>query len=164
MSDTPPHLGHQDPEGRPRMIDVGDNPATVRVAEAEGRLLLSPGTLDALRAGVTPKGDPLMVAQLAGIQAAKQTPALIPLCHPIRLTGIDVHLELEDEPPAIRATAAIRAEDRTGAEMEALTAVAVALLTAYDMLKGVDRGLRIEGIRLLRKSGGRTGDWEAASP
>lgn len=154
-------LPHQDPEGRPRMVDVGAKDTTERVAEAEGRLLVSAGTLEALRAGRTPKGDPLLVAQIAGLQAAKKTPDLIPLCHPIHLTGMDVQLSIEDDPPSIRATASIRAHDRTGAEMEALTAVAVALLTAIDMLKGIDRDLRIEGVRVTRKSGGRSGDWRA---
>jgi cyclic pyranopterin monophosphate synthase len=156
-----PRLTHLDADGGPRMVDVSDKPATVREAAAEGRLVLSRDALDALRAGAGPKGDALAVARLAGIQAAKRTGDLIPLCHPLPLTGVEVAVVLEEELPALRATAVARVTGPTGVEMEALTAVAVALLTAYDMLKAVDRGLRIEGIRLLHKSGGRSGDWSA---
>ncbi|HWV58787.1 MAG TPA: cyclic pyranopterin monophosphate synthase MoaC [Longimicrobiales bacterium] len=155
-------LTHIDEEGRPRMVDVGQKEVTRRTAVAEGRLTVQPATLQALRQGRTPKGDPLVVAQIAGIQAAKRTAELIPLCHSLPLSSVDVELELADDPPGIRAVATARVAGQTGVEMEALTAVTVALLAAYDMLKALDRSMRIEGVRLLRKTGGRSGDWEAA--
>lgn len=156
-----PRLTHQDEAGRPRVVDVGDKAETARVAQAEGRLIMAPATLAALREGRTPKGDPLVVAQIAGIMGAKRTPDLIPLCHPLPLSGVDVSLEIDDSLPGVRASATTRVIGRTGVEMEALTAVSVALLALYDMLKALDRGMRIEGVRLLRKSGGRSGTWEA---
>jgi cyclic pyranopterin phosphate synthase len=143
------------------VVDVGDKAETARVAQAEGRLIMAPATLAALREGRTPKGDPLVVAQIAGIMGAKRTPDLIPLCHPLPLSGVDVSLEIDDSLPGVRASATTRVIGRTGVEMEALTAVSVALLALYDMLKALDRGMRIEGVRLLRKSGGRSGTWEA---
>ncbi len=157
-------LTHQDATGRPRMVDVGDKDETRRTAVAEGVIRMSVDTLAALREGRTPKGDPLTVAQLAGIQAAKRTPDLIPLCHPLALTSADVELAPDPELPGVRAVARARVTGRTGVEMEALTAVSVALLTVYDMLKAIDRNMRIEGIRVLEKSGGRSGDWSADTP
>ncbi len=154
-------LTHQDEMGRPRMVDVGEKPETHRTAVAEGLIRMSPDTLRALEEGRTPKGDPLVVAQLAGIQGAKRTPELIPLCHPLPLTSVDVELAPDPELPGVRAVSKARVTGRTGVEMEALTAVSTALLTVYDMLKAVDRGMRIEGIRLLEKSGGQSGDWSA---
>ncbi len=145
------------------MVDVGAKLETERVAVAEGVLVMAAATLAAMRAGKTPKGDPLVVAQVAGIQAAKRTSELIPLCHPLALTSVDVVLEAEDALPGVRATATARVRGRTGVEMEALTAVSVALLTAYDMLKGIDRGMEIRGVRLMRKAGGRSGEWVAGS-
>jgi len=144
------------------MVDVGGKAETERVAVAEGELVMAPATLSALRAGRTPKGDPLLVAQVAGIQGAKRTSDLIPLCHPLPLSSVDVVLEPDDALPGIRARATARVVARTGVEMEALTAVAVALLTAYDMLKAVDRGMELRGVRLVRKEGGRSGTWVAA--
>lgn len=155
-------LSHLDEAGRARMVDVGDKAETERVAVAEGELVMAPATLSALRAGRTPKGDPLLVAQVAGIQGGKRTSDLIPLCHPLPLSAVDVALEPDDALPGIRARATARVVSRTGVEMEALTAVAVALLTAYDMLKAIDRGMEIRGVRLLRKEGGRSGTWVAA--
>lgn len=146
------------------MVDVSGKETSSRAAVAEGRLIMKPATLAALRDGRTPKGDPLVVARIAGIQAAKRTPELIPFCHPLRLADIDVAFELEDSLPGIRARSHVVVVERTGVEMEALTAVTTALLTAYDMLKGVDRGMRIEGVRLLEKSGGRSGKWSAETP
>lgn len=143
------------------MVDVGAKDVTVREAEAIGEIVMAAATLDALGAGTTPKGDALIVAQIAGIQAAKRTGELIPLCHPLALDAIDVALHPDAELPGVRARATVRTAGRTGVEMEALTAVAVALLTIYDMLKALDRGMRIEGIRLVRKSGGRSGLWTA---
>jgi cyclic pyranopterin monophosphate synthase len=154
-------ITHQDESGRPTMVDVGAKADAERAATAEGALVMEPATLDALRRGRTPKGDPLLVAQIAGIQAAKRTAELIPLCHSLPLSTVDVRLELDDALPGIRATATARVTAKTGVEMEALTAVAVALLTAYDMLKGIDRGMRLADIRLLAKSGGRSGAWTA---
>src|SRR5688572_13590603 len=154
-------LPHQAEDGRARMVDVSDKPETARVAVAEGVLRVSPETIAALRAGRTPKGDPLLVAQIAGIQAAKRTADLIPLCHTLPLSSVDVQIEPDDAIPGVRATATVRVVARTGVEMEALTAVSVALLTVYDMLKALDRGMRIESVRLLHKAGGRGGEWVA---
>lgn len=154
-------LTHQDETGRARMVDVGEKDETSRTAVAEGVIRMAPETFAALKAGRTPKGDPLVVAQIAGIQAAKRTSDLIPLCHPLPLTSVDVELKAEAGLPGVRAVGRARVTGRTGVEMEALTAVTVALLTVYDMLKAVDRNMRIGAIRLLQKSGGRSGDWSA---
>jgi cyclic pyranopterin phosphate synthase len=154
-------LTHIDSTGRPTMVDVSDKQESAREASAEGLLRLSAAALEALDAGSVRKGDPLVVAQLAGIQAAKRTAELIPLCHVLSLSSVEVQVEVDRALPAIRVTATARVVARTGVEMEALTAVSVALLTAYDMLKSVDRGMRIEGIRLLHKSGGRSGRFSA---
>lgn len=124
---------------------------------------MAPATLAALRAGRVPKGDPLLVAQVAGIQGAKRTSDLIPLCHPLALTSVEVELEADESIPGVRVVATARMLGRTGVEMEALTAVSVALLTTYDMLKGIDRGMEIRGVRLLRKEGGRSGTWTAGT-
>jgi len=144
------------------MVDVGDKAETDRSATAEGWLHVSDEVVRTLERGAAPKGDPLLVAQIAGIQAAKRTAELIPLCHSLPLSQVDVTLNLDPERRAIRAVATARVVGRTGVEMEALTAVSVALLTAYDMLKAIDRTMRIDGVRLIRKSGGRSGDFEAA--
>ncbi|HEX2168182.1 MAG TPA: cyclic pyranopterin monophosphate synthase MoaC [Longimicrobiales bacterium] len=156
-------LTHLADDGRPRMVDVGGKAETERVALADGVLRMQPATLAALESGRTPKGDPLAVAQIAGIQAAKRTADLIPLCHPLALTQVDVQLEIDPVIPGVRARATVRLRGRTGVEMEALTAVSVALLTAYDMLKAVDREMVIEGVRVLSKEGGRSGSWHAAA-
>jgi cyclic pyranopterin phosphate synthase len=145
------------------MVDIGDKAETERTAVAEGMLRMQPATLAALESGRTPKGDPLAVAQVAGIQAAKRAADLIPLCHPLALTQVDVELEPDSTIPGVRARATVRLRGRTGVEMEALTAVSVALLTAYDMLKAVDRDMVIEGVRVLAKEGGRSGSWRAGS-
>ena len=154
-------LTHLDKTGRPTMVDVGEKPETPRIAEAAGELITSPETVDILEQGAAPKGDPLVVAQLAGIQAAKRTAELIPLCHQLPLTRVDVKLEVDRNLPGVRASAVAQVVARTGVEMEALTAVSVALLTMYDMLKAVDRGMRIDNIRLTRKSGGRSGEFKS---
>jgi cyclic pyranopterin monophosphate synthase len=145
------------------MVDVGEKDTTRRTAIAEGILRMRPDALAALEQGRGPKGDPLLVAQIAGIQAAKRTAELIPLCHPLPLTTVQLELAVEHDLPGVRATARTGVVARTGVEMEALTAVTVALLTVYDMLKAVDRGMEIERVRLLRKSGGRSGDWSVES-
>jgi cyclic pyranopterin monophosphate synthase len=143
------------------MVDVGDKGESRRTAVAEGAIRMSPETLAALEAGRSPKGDPLLVAQIAGIQAAKRTAELIPLCHPLPLSSIQVELAADPDLPGVRALARARVVGRTGVEMEALTAVSVALLTVYDMVKGLDRTMNVGGIRLLEKSGGQSGDWSA---
>lgn len=154
-------LTHQDETGRPRMVDVGEKAETERTAVAGGRIRMGAATLAALVEGRTPKGDPLQVAQIAGIQAAKRTADLIPLCHPLPLTQVDVVFRVDQSLPGVHAEATTRVRGRTGVEMEALTAVSVALLTVYDMLKAIDRGMRIEDVRVLRKEGGRSGSWAA---
>ena len=158
---APSGLTHQDASGRARMVDVGEKAETARVAIASGFLRMDATTLAKLKAGATPKGDPLIVAQLAGVMGAKRTADLIPLCHSLPLTKADVELVIDETIPGVRATATARVMARTGVEMEALTAVSVALLTLYDMLKAVDRGMQIEGIGLMHKEGGRSGVWTA---
>jgi cyclic pyranopterin phosphate synthase len=152
-------LTHLDETGAARMVDVSAKADTARVAIAEGRIEMSPEALSAIRDGTTKKGDVLAVARVAGIMAAKKTSDLIPLCHPIALSSVIVDFILGDT--AITATATARTTGPTGVEMEALTAVSVALLTLYDMAKAMDRGMRIEGVRLLSKTGGKSGDWTA---
>lgn len=161
MTDDP-GFTHLDEHGSPRMVDVGGKPVTRRIAVAEGKIRMSAETLAAIVAGDTPKGNVLLVAQLAGIMAAKRTPDLIPLCHSIPLSSVEVDVKAEESLPGLRVTATVAVEARTGVEMEALTAASCALLTAYDMCKARDRGMVIEGVRLLRKEGGRSGRWEAA--
>jgi cyclic pyranopterin monophosphate synthase len=156
--ESQPQLSHLDEEGRIRMVDVGAKPITARAAEASGFVRMAESTVAAVRERRTPKGDPLETARLAGIMAAKRTGELIPLCHPLALTHADVRVTLEEDGARITATAATSAQ--TGVEMEALTAVSVAALTLYDMLKAIDRGMVIGEIRLERKSGGRSGEWE----
>lgn len=156
-----PGFTHLDESGRPRMVDAGGKDVTRRTAVAEGKIRMAPETLRAIAAGDTPKGNVLLVAQLAGITGAKRTPDLIPLCHSIPLTRVEVDVKPDDALPGIRVTATVGVEARTGVEMEALTAVTCALLTVYDMCKARDRGMVIEGVRLLRKEGGRSGRWEA---
>jgi cyclic pyranopterin phosphate synthase len=141
------------------MVDTGAKAETDRRATATGALRMSEEAFAALSAGRTPKGDPLLVARIAGIQAAKRTSDLIPLCHPLPLTNVAVDVEADAALPGVRARATVRVHGRTGVEMEALTAVSVALLTAYDMLKAVDRTMRIEDVHVTEKSGGRSGDW-----
>jgi cyclic pyranopterin monophosphate synthase len=156
-------LTHIDAQGNAVMVDVGDKAETARTATAEGRILMQAETLRRIAEGSIKKGDVLTVAQLAGIMGAKRTPDLIPLCHPLALTSVKVLLEPEPEAdnPAIRITATCKLEGRTGVEMEALTAVSVAALTIYDMVKAIDRSMVIEGIRLVHKAGGRSGDYHA---
>ncbi|NLG63890.1 MAG: cyclic pyranopterin monophosphate synthase MoaC [Candidatus Cloacimonetes bacterium] len=156
---TPHELTHLDEAGRPTMVDTGAKAETDRRATATGALRMSQDAFDALQSGRTPKGDPLVVARIAGIQAAKRTADLIPLCHPLPLSHVSVDVEPDAGLPGVRARATVRVHGRTGVEMEALTAVSVALLTAYDMLKAVDRTMRIEDVHVTGKSGGRSGDW-----
>lgn len=153
-------LTHLDAAGAARMVDVSAKPATAREAVATGRIAMSQAALAAVRDGAAAKGDVLAVARIAGIMAAKRTADLIPLCHPLPLAGVTLDLALDADGIAVTATA--RTTHATGVEMEAMTAVSVALLTIYDMVKAIDRGMTIGGIRLLAKSGGRSGDWRAA--
>ncbi|MFT4038705.1 MAG: cyclic pyranopterin monophosphate synthase MoaC [Thermomicrobiales bacterium] len=154
-------LTHFDPSGRARMVDVGEKDETTRVAVASGRIAMQPETLTLVREGRAAKGDVLAVAQVAAIMGAKRTPDLIPMCHPLMLTRVDVAFTLGDA--AIDITATVATRGRTGVEMEALTAVSTAALTIYDMLKAVDRGMVISDIRVERKEGGRSGTWERAA-
>ena len=154
-------LSHTDDEGSARMVDVGEKPVTPREAVAEGRVVMSPEAFALVRDNAVAKGDVLAVARLAGIGGAKRTAELIPLCHTLPLDVVEVDAEADAGLPGVRITARVKATARTGVEMEALTAVSVACLTVYDMVKAVDRGMRIEGIRLLSKTGGVRGDWTA---
>ncbi|ENY81385.1 cyclic pyranopterin monophosphate synthase MoaC [Sphingopyxis sp. MC1] len=157
MTNRPTHL---DESGAAHMVDVGAKAATGRRAVAGGRIAMAPEALAAIRAGNAPKGDVLSTARIAGIMAAKRTAELIPLCHPLALTSVAVEFDWEADGIAVRATAATTGP--TGVEMEALTAASVALLTLYDMAKALDRAMVLGDIRLLEKSGGRSGDWRAA--
>ena len=153
-----PDLTHLDSEGSARMVDVGEKPVTARRAVARAIVRMSAETAAAVAAGDAPKGDVLGTARLAGIQGAKRTSELIPLCHPLGLDHVDLALRIEGDAVVIDATAAVTA--RTGVEMEAMTAACVAALTIYDMVKGMDRGVSIESVQLMHKSGGKSGDWD----
>ena len=150
-------LTHVDATGAARMVDVSGKATTVRTARATGRVLVSPRVVELLRGEGVPKGDALSVARIAGIMGAKRTPDLIPLCHPIGISGVSVDLSVTDE--AVEIAATVRTADRTGVEMEALTAVAVAGLTVIDMVKAVDKGARIDAVQVESKTGGKCGDW-----
>jgi cyclic pyranopterin phosphate synthase len=151
-------LSHMDEQGRPKMVDVSGKPETERIAIAKGLVKMQAATFERIKDKRVEKGDVLAVAQLAGISAAKQTSHLIPLCHPIFIDEVKIDFELDEKNNAVEITAAVKSTGKTGAEMEALTAVAVAALTVYDMVKGIDRGMRIESIRLVKKSGGKSGE------
>ncbi|MBA7650058.1 Cyclic pyranopterin monophosphate synthase [subsurface metagenome] len=150
-------LTHMDASGRPQMVDVTGKPDTQREAVAKGRVRMKASTLDLIKKGGAAKGDVLATAQLAGIMGAKQTPNIIPLCHPVLIGDIKVEFNLDEENSAVDITTMVKSTGKTGVEMEALTAAAVAALTIYDMCKAVDRGIQIESIRLIRKSGGKSG-------
>ncbi|MBY5268166.1 cyclic pyranopterin monophosphate synthase MoaC [Spiribacter salinus] len=152
-------LTHLNPQGEAHMVDVGGKPATQRVAIAEGRIHMAAATLEALRQGDLKKGDALGTARIAGIIAAKRTAELIPLCHPLPLTHLEVTLTPEPENLAVHCEVQAETRGQTGVEIEALTAVQTALLTVYDMCKALDRGMQIDGVALTHKRGGRTGDW-----
>ena len=152
-------LTHFNAQGEAHMVDVGAKATTERVAVAEGRIRMAPETLALIRAGGHKKGDVLGIARIAGIMGAKRTADLIPLCHPIPLTHVSIDFTLEEQPAAVHCTATTKTAGQTGVEMEALTAVQVALLTIYDMCKAVDRGMTMDGVCLLKKSGGKSGDW-----
>lgn len=152
-------LTHFDPEGRARMVDVGAKGETMREATARGRVTMKPDTLARIRDGRIAKGDVLAVAQVAGIMGAKRTPDLIPMCHPLLLSGIDMRFRLDEPTTSVEIEATVRITGRTGVEMEALTAVSVAALTVYDMCKAVDREMVIDRVRLVRKAGGKSGEF-----
>ena len=153
-------LTHLDQHGHARMVDVGDKASTHRRAVASGRILMQADTVAQIAAGTHKKGDVLAVARVAGIMAAKRTPELIPLCHPIQLTKVDIELLLEHQPPAVLCRGSVETLGQTGVEIEALNAVQIALLTVYDMCKAVDRGMVITDVGLEAKSGGRSGSWQ----
>lgn len=152
-------LSHLDEHGRARMVDVSEKEVTARTARAVGSLTCLPATLDQVRAGTTPKGSVIGTAEVAGVMAAKRTAELIPLCHPLPLTKADVSIEIDDQLPGFRVQAEVRTKGVTGVEMEALTAVSVACLTLFDMLKAIDRTMIVGGIEITAKSGGKSGDW-----
>ena len=154
-------LSHTDKNGKARMVDVGNKEITNRKARASVVVRLNQATFELVKNNEIAKGDVLTVAKLSGIQAAKKTSDLIPLCHPLMLTGIDVDITLDSDNTSVHITTACRLKGQTGVEMEALTAASVAALTLYDMCKAVDRGMIIDGVRLLHKSGGRSGEWNA---
>src|ERR671929_1220196 len=156
-------LTHLGTRGEARMVDVSDKAATERVAVAEGRVVMSAKTLDLVLKGDAKKGDVLGAARIAGILAAKRTHELIPLCHPLPLTNVEIEIAPDRELPGLTIRATAKVSGQTGVEMEALTAVSVACLTIYDMAKAIDRGMRIDGIRLLAKRGGRSGSFKAES-
>ena len=159
MKDPRSKLTHLDPQGMPRMVDVSQKEDTHRRAVAEGAIRMAPETLQAIRDGKTPKGDVLQIAQIAGIQGGKRSGELIPLCHMLPGASLVVELEADSELPGVRVRAEARIRGQTGVEMEALTAASVALLTVYDMAKSMDRGMVLEGIRLVTKEGGKSGRW-----
>lgn len=154
-------LTHLDETGKAAMVDVADKDVTDRVAIAEGLVIMKPETLALIRDGAAKKGDVIATARIAGIMAAKRTHELIPLCHPLALSKVAVDFTFDDTLPGIRVEAMAKLSGKTGVEMEALTAVSVACLTIYDMAKAVDRFMRIDGIRLLEKTGGKSGSWKA---
>lgn len=156
-------LTHFNAAGEAHMVDVGDKETSARRAVAEGRIRMQAGTLAHIRQGDHKKGDVLGVARVAGIMAAKKTADLIPLCHPLALTRVEVELETESTPPAVHCSVSVETRGQTGVEMEALTAVQITLLTVYDMCKAVDRGMTIEQVRLLEKRGGKSGHWQRAA-
>jgi len=157
-------LSHLGPDGAARMVDVGGKDVTRREATAEGRVRMSAEAFVLVRSNQVAKGDVLAVARLAGIQGAKRTAELIPLCHPLALDRVDVTLTLDEALPGVRVVATVATEGRTGVEMEALTAVSIACLTVYDMVKSADRAMTLEAVRLVHKSGGRSGDYSAGGP
>lgn len=154
-------LTHFDAAGQAHMVDVSDKDVTDRTAVAEGIVIMTQDTLALVRGGTAKKGDVLGIARLAGIMGAKKTADLIPLCHPLPITKVTLDLAVEDALPGVRVTATVKTSGQTGVEMEALTAVTTATLTIYDMLKAAEKGMRIEGIRLLSKTGGKSGRYEA---
>jgi cyclic pyranopterin phosphate synthase len=165
MSD-PSHgdLSHFDATGRARMVDVGDKPVTARIAVAAGSIRMQPETLAMIRLGTHAKGDVLAVAQVAAIMGTKRTADLIPMCHPLGIDGVDVRFDLADHPARVDIEVRVRVTGRTGVEMEAMTGVMTAALTIYDMCKAVDRAMTIDQVRLIAKTGGKSGEWRRDDP
>ena len=161
MTQSNNKLTHFNQQGVAHMVDVGAKDITKRVAVTEGRILMETETLQRILEGDNKKGDVLGIARIAGIMAAKKTAELIPLCHPLAITHVDIKLETHQQPPSVSCEATVEVSGKTGVEMEALNATQVALLTIYDMCKAVDHGMIIDGVRLLKKSGGKSGDWVA---
>ena len=159
MSTNDNPLTHFNQQGEAHMVDIGSKDITKRVAVTEGRILMKEETLQHIVKGNNKKGDVLGIARIAGIMASKKTPDLIPLCHPLSLTHVEVNLQTETDPPAVYCQTSVATNGKTGVEMEALNATQVALLTIYDMCKAVDKGMVISGVRLLEKSGGKSSDW-----
>ena len=157
-------LSHIGPDGRARMVDIGSKVETERTAIAAGRVRMAPDTLQRALGRDTKKGDPIAIAELAGIMGSKRTSDLIPLCHPLPLTSVTVSIERDGDADALRVIATAKTTGRTGVEMEALTAVSVACLTLYDMLKAIDKAMVIDGIELIEKTGGKSGDYRKAAP
>ena len=157
----PATLSHFDAAGEAHMVDVGDKPATQRIAVAAGRIVMQPETLALIASGTAKKGDVLGIARIAAIQGAKRTSELIPLCHPVAITKVSIDLAIDEATSSVRCTATVACTGQTGVEMEALTAVQVGLLTVYDMCKAVDRGMTITDVGLVEKRGGKSGTWTA---
>lgn len=160
MPDEQRPLSHVSADGSARMVDVSAKPETERVARAAGSIRMAPATLAAIRANTIKKGDVIGVARIAGVMAAKRTPELIPLCHPIPLTDVQVELTVDEALPGLQAEATVRSFGRTGVEIEAISAVCVSLITVFDMAKAVDKEMLISDVRVLEKSGGRSGSWQ----
>lgn len=159
MNQDDTQLTHFNPQGEAHMVDIGGKEITQRLAVTEGRIIMEEATLQRILAGDNKKGDVLGIARVAGIMASKKTSELIPLCHPLSLTHVEITLETMSNPPSVYCQTTVATNGKTGVEMEALNATQVALLTIYDMCKAVDRGMVIDGVRLLKKSGGKSGDW-----
>lgn len=162
MSATPPRLTHLDDSGAANMVDVSTKDITTREATAEGHVAMKPETLAMILSGTAKKGDVIATARIAGIMAAKRTHELIPLCHPLALSKVAIDITADETLPGLRVTAFAKLSGQTGVEMEALTACSIACLTVYDMAKAVDRGMTIGGVRVLSKSGGKSGDWSVS--
>lgn len=161
MSQSNDQLTHFNKQGEAHMVDIGNKDITKRIAVTEGRISMKAETLQHILKGDNKKGDVLGIARIAGIMAAKKTPDLIPLCHPLSLTHVEIDLQTEPDPPAVYCKTEVATSSKTGVEMEALNATQVALLTIYDMCKAVDKGMVIDSVRLLAKTGGKSGDWKA---
>jgi len=164
MTDTNNKLTHFNAQGDAHMVDVGSKAITKRIAVTEGRIFMKSSTLKHIIKGNNKKGDVLGIARIAGIMATKKTSDLIPLCHPLAITHVDIQLTTEENPPAVYCQSTVEVSGKTGIEIEALNATQIALLTVYDMCKAVDRGMKIDGVRLLKKSGGKSGEWLAEEP
>ncbi len=161
MTDSKNKLSHFNAQGNAHMVDVGSKAITKRIAVTEGRIFMKNSTLLHIIEGNNKKGDVLGIARIAGIMATKKTADLIPLCHPLAITHVDIQLSTEDNPPAVYCQSRVEVSGKTGIEIEALNATQIALLTVYDMCKAIDRGMQIDGVRLLKKTGGKSGEWLA---